>query len=96
MIRCPACGTENVDLQYACGVCSTPLSQRVSPGWWSSVRAVPLRAWRRTGYVLAVFGVALVFTAIPTNSKWIVLAGLVLVGLAHLILILSYAIQRRA
>lgn len=95
MIRCPACGTENLDMQYACGVCSTPLDRPRRASAWSSVRAVRPRTWRRVGYSLGGAGSALVIAAIPTNSAPIVLVGLVLVGLAHLVLVLGYALHRR-
>ena len=88
MIRCPACGTENLDVQYACGVCSAPLPPRTP-----LLRAVPHRTWRRVAYVSGAVGAVLVIAAIPTDNKWIVLAGLVLVVLAHLILFLEYFVR---
>lgn len=95
MIRCPVCGTENLDVQYACGVCSAPLAPR-RPTRWSSLRSVRPRTWRRVGWALGFVGAVLVIAAIPTNSRIIVLVGLILVGLAHLILIVPwYALRRR-
>ena len=96
MIRCSVCGTENLDLQYACGVCSAPLSaRRPSTSWTARLRSVPPARWRRLGWGCAVAGAALVIAAIPTNSSVIVLVGLILIVVAHVVVALSYAIRRR-
>jgi hypothetical protein len=60
------------------------------------VCAVPSARWRRSEWGLGAVGAVLVIAAIPTNSKWIVLAGLLLVVLAHMLWFLSFVVRRKA